>query len=111
HTTSRIDRPSGHVAVGHIVEIGGIAFAGNRGIQKVEVSTDNGQSWHVTTLQPPLSPDSWVSWTWSWIPTAPGSYTLTARATDGTGETQTSHKQGTVPNGATGYHQVTVQAG
>jgi DMSO/TMAO reductase YedYZ molybdopterin-dependent catalytic subunit len=108
HTISRIDRPSGHVALGHPVEIGGIAFAGNRGIQKVEVSVNDGQTWYMTSLQSALSQDSWVLWTWQWTPTEPGSYILTARATDGTGEVQTSHKQGTVPNGATGYHKVTV---
>jgi DMSO/TMAO reductase YedYZ molybdopterin-dependent catalytic subunit len=111
HTISRIDRPAGRVALGRLVEMGGIAFAGNRGIQKVEVSVDDGQSWHVAKLQPALSQDSWVMWTWQWKPMQAGSYILTARATDGTGEVQTSQRQGTVPNGATGYHRVTVQVG
>ena len=111
HTISRIDRPHGHIPLGQSVEIGGIAFAGNRGIQKVEVSTDGGQTWHVATLQPALSQDSWVLWTWQWTPLLPGQYTLTARATDGTGEVQTSRMQGTVPNGAEGYHMVMVTVG
>jgi len=108
---NRIDRPRGHLALGHTVEIGGIAFAGNRGIQKVEVSVDNGVTWHQATLDPALSQDSWVLWSWKWTPLLPGQYTLVARATDGTGEVQTSRKQGTVPNGATGYHTVVVQVG
>jgi hypothetical protein len=33
---------------------------------------------------------------------------LVARATDGTGQVQTSQQQGTVPNGATGYHRLAV---
>ena len=111
HTTTRIDRPRGHLALGHTIEIGGIAFAGNRGIQKVEVSVDGGLTWNVAKLAPPLSQDSWVQWTWQWTPFLPGQYTLVARATDGTGEVQTSRKQGTVPNGATGYHMVVVQVG
>ncbi len=45
-------------------------------------------------------------WTYQWQPTARGHYTLLARATDGTGQTQTSQKQGTVPNGATGYSTI-----
>src|SRR5579859_923823 len=69
HTISRVDRPSGRVAPGRTVEVGGIAFAGNRGIEKVEVSTDDGQNWQVATLQPALSPDTWVMWTWQWRPT------------------------------------------
>ncbi len=108
-TTSRIDRPFGRIALGKTVEVGGLAFAGNRGIEKVEVSTDAGLTWNTATLQPPLSQDSWVFWTWQWKPTTPGRYTLAVRATDGTGTVQTSHKQGTVPNGSTGYHEVSVQ--
>ncbi|MDQ2718094.1 MAG: molybdopterin-dependent oxidoreductase [Chloroflexota bacterium] len=109
HTISRIDRPRGHVPFGQAIEVGGIAFAGNRGIQKVEVSADKGLTWQQATLQPPLSQDSWVLWTWQWSPALPGAYQLTCRATDGTGETQISHMQGTVPNGATGYHVVNTQ--
>jgi DMSO/TMAO reductase YedYZ molybdopterin-dependent catalytic subunit len=111
HTTSRIDRPRGHLPLGRSIEVGGIAFAGSRGISKVEVSVDGGSTWHVAKLEPPLSQDAWVLWTWQWMPSLPGRYTLVARATDGTGEVQTSHKQITVPNGATGYHQVTVEVG
>jgi DMSO/TMAO reductase YedYZ molybdopterin-dependent catalytic subunit len=109
HSTSRIDRPRGQLALGHTIEIGGIAFAGNRGIQKVEVSVDGGITWHEASLDPPLSQDAWVLWTWRWRPSIPGQYTLAVRATEGTGEVQTSRKQGTVPNGSTGYHTVVVQ--
>jgi len=111
HTMNRIDRPHGHLALGHTIEIGGIAFAGNRGIEKVEVSVDDGVTWRQATLDPALSQDSWVLWSWQWTPSLPGPYTLVARASDGTGEVQTSRKQGTVPNGATGYHEVMVQVG
>lgn len=111
HTITRIDRPLGHVPLSSIIDIGGIAFAGNRGIQKVEISTDGGANWNVAKLDPPLSQDAWVFWTWQWHPIMPGTYTLVARATDGTGTLQTATKQGTVPNGATGYHVVTMQVG
>jgi len=111
HLTSRIDRPQGRVALGQTVEVGGIAFSGSRGIQQVEVSTDKGVTWNVATLQPALSPDAWVLWTWVWRPMLPGQYTLMVRATDGSGELQTAKRQGTVPNGATGYHQVVVMVG
>ena len=90
------------------VEIGGIAFAGYRGIQGVEVSTDNGATWQQATLDQPLSPDSWRFWRLDWRPTLAGRYVLVARATDGTGAVQTSKSQPTVPNGATGYHRVSV---
>jgi DMSO/TMAO reductase YedYZ molybdopterin-dependent catalytic subunit len=111
HTITRIDRPAGHIPFNHSIEIGGIAFAGNRGIQKVEVSVDGGISWNTAKLNPPLSEDSWVLWTWQWKPILPGQYTIIARSTDGTGQVQTNQKQGTVPNGATGYHTIQVQVG
>ena len=111
HTITRIDRPAGHIPFNHSIEIGGIAFAGNRGIERVEVSVDGGLSWNPAKLNPPLSGDSWVLWTWQWIPILPGQYTIIARATDGTGQMQASRMQGTVPNGATGYHSVKVQVG
>jgi len=108
HTWNRIDRPRGRVPLGGPVEVGGIAFAGARGVQNVEVSVDGGVTWHQAQLEPPLSQDTWVLWSWQWRPTLPGKYTLEARVTDGTGEVQTGHMQGTVPNGATGYHIVVV---
>jgi DMSO/TMAO reductase YedYZ molybdopterin-dependent catalytic subunit len=111
HSMTRIDRPGGHVAFGHPIEIGGIAYAGTRGIQKVEVSVDGGITWNEASLDPPLSQDSWVLWAWQWTPPLPGQYTLVARATEGTGAVQTSRKQGTVPDGATGYPTVMVQVG
>lgn len=104
HTLTRIDRPHDRVPFAASIEIGGIAFAGNRGIRRVEVSTDAGVTWHDAQLAPPLSQDAWVLWTYQWRPTVRGHYTLVARATDGTNQVQTSRKQGTVPDGATGYH-------
>ncbi len=109
HTVSRIDHPADPTPLGRTIEIGGIAFAGNRGIQKVEVSTDGGLTWHVASLQPPLSEDTWVFWSWEWTPTQRGTYMLVCRATDGTGVVQTSHIQGTVPNGGTGYYRKAIQ--
>ena len=79
------------------------AFAGERGIKRVEVSTDDGKSWGDAAVRPPLGKHTWVQWTFPWNP-QPGSYTLKVRATDGKGEVQTSREQGTFPDGATGYH-------
>ncbi len=110
HLTSRIDRPMGRVIAGHPVEVGGIAFGGSLGIQKVEVSTDTGLTWNVVKLQPALSKDAWVLWTWQWTPPTAGKYTLVVRATNGKGELQEEKKQGTVPGGSKGYDMVPVQA-
>jgi DMSO/TMAO reductase YedYZ molybdopterin-dependent catalytic subunit len=106
-TFSRIDQPQGKVGTG-AVPVSGVAFAGTRGIRRVEISTDDGTSWSIASLVPPLSDQTWVVWHWLWHPAAPGLYTLRARATDGTGALQTGVDRGTVPDGATGWPAVHV---
>ncbi|HEY7357959.1 MAG TPA: molybdopterin-dependent oxidoreductase [Ktedonobacterales bacterium] len=106
-TTSRIDTPAGQAKAGSVT-VAGLAYAGIRGIQQVEVSADDGLTWHAATLLPPLSDQSWVFWTWAWTPPGKGTYTLVVRATDGTGALQTEMQRGTVPNGATGWQHVTL---
>ncbi len=89
------------------VPIGGIAWAGDRGIRKVEVQVDDGE-WTAATLRtPPLSPLTWVQWRYDW-PMVPGRHAFQVRATDGTGALQIAEKRGTRPSGATGYHSKTV---
>ena len=102
-TMSRIDYPNSRNVEAKPLYIGGVAFAGNRGIQRVEVSTDNGQTWNDATLRPALGKYTWVLWTYPWQPTK-GEYSLVVRATDGTGAVQTADKNPTYPDGATGYH-------
>jgi DMSO/TMAO reductase YedYZ molybdopterin-dependent catalytic subunit len=106
-TISRIDAPGKEAPLGEI-PISGIAFAGIRGVQQVEVSVDGGTTWQSASLQPPLSDQTWVFWNWTWRPDAPGMYTIIARATDRLGKLQTQEKRGTVPDGATGWHQIRI---
>ncbi len=91
------------------VLLGGVAYAGERGISKVEVSTDGGKTWQVAQLKPALSKITWTLWAFEWKPTNTGTYPVYARATDGTGAVQTSQASGTFPNGATGYATIAVQ--
>ncbi|MDA4128917.1 MAG: sulfite oxidase [Thaumarchaeota archaeon] len=84
----------------------GVAFAGDRGISKVEVSTDSGTSWQNASLVDPLSNYTWVFWKLEWNPPAAGSYKIMVRATDGQGKVQVSTMTDPFPNGATGYHVV-----
>jgi len=92
---------------GGSIILGGVAFAGNRGISKVEVSVDGGSTWQAATLKPPASELTWVLWAFEWNP-KPGNYVIYARATDGQGALQTSAQADTFPSGATGYVMSTV---
>jgi len=87
--------------------VGGIAWAPTRGIERVEVSTDGGKTWNAARLARQLDVDSWRQYVYDWD-ARPGQYTLMVRATDGTGETQTSTMTPPHPSGATGYHTVNV---
>jgi DMSO/TMAO reductase YedYZ molybdopterin-dependent catalytic subunit len=102
-TLSRIDFPDQESIPAKPVYITGIAWAGNRGIKRVEVTTDGGKTWHDADLRPTLGKHSWTLWTYPWQAT-PGDYTLQARATDGTGAVQDAEVRDTFPDGATGYH-------
>jgi hypothetical protein len=104
---SVIDTVAVKQAVGGKVPVGGIAWAGDRGIQKVEVQVDGGE-WVAAALRtPPLSQLTWVQWRYDW-PLASGSHTLRVRATDGTGALQKEEVTDVRPDGATGYHMVQV---
>jgi len=106
-TMSRIDVPSSRAIVKRgPQEIGGVAFAGDRGISKVEFMTD-GVNWVEATLEQ-VAPLSWVIWRSTWNPTTPGAYSITVRATDGTGVLQTEDTAKPIPDGASGYHIVDV---
>lgn len=90
------------------VLLGGVAFTGDRGISKVEVSVDGGNTWQAAVLKPPISNLTWTLWVYDWHPTAAGHYDVYARATDGTGVTQTSQVTQPFPNCATGYVTIPV---
>ncbi|RQW97969.1 molybdopterin-dependent oxidoreductase [Micromonospora inaquosa] len=106
-TQSRIDTPRrrNRLTAGPVT-VAGVAWAQHRGISRVEVRVDDGQ-WQEATLAPTVSVDTWVQWSWRWDAT-PGEHRLQVRATDATGETQTERTQDVVPDGATGWHSVTV---
>ena len=90
--------------------IGGIAWAPHRGIEKVEVSTDGGQTWNTARLAKQLAEDTWRLYVYDWD-ASPGDYTIQVRATDGNGETQTASEASPHPSGATGYHTIDVTVG
>jgi DMSO/TMAO reductase YedYZ molybdopterin-dependent catalytic subunit len=93
-------------AIGSKSPIAGMAFAGDRGISKVEVSTDGGNTWQTASIKDPLSSNSWVLWALDWIPQNKGKYNIIVRATDKAGSIQTAEIRDNYPNGSTGYHSV-----
>src|SRR6185369_2187710 len=90
--------------------IAGIAFAGDRGVSKVEVSVDGGTNWEATEIKSPLSRYTWVLWQKMWKPEKKGSHRLVVRATDGRGQIQTSQYAPPTPDGSSGYQSVTVKS-
>lgn len=91
------------------VPIAGIAFAGDRGVEKVEVSTDRGLTWTQASVKDPLSQYTWVLWSAQWNPPTAGEYRLAVRATDKTGAVQTAQFSVPFPSGATGYHVIDIK--
>lgn len=87
-----------------VVAVGGIAFAGARGISRVEVQVDDGE-WQAARLRMPLSDLTWAVWRYDW-PFEAGNHTFTVRAFDGTGERQIVSLAPPHPSGATGLHSV-----
>ena len=98
-----------NIVPGQKVPVAGIAFAGDRGIAKVEVSTDGGVTWKSASIKDPLSKYTWVLWTAGFTPaTAQGNYKIVVRATDKTGKIQTAEVRPPFPDGATGYHMINI---
>jgi DMSO/TMAO reductase YedYZ molybdopterin-dependent catalytic subunit len=96
--------------VGEQIPIAGVAFAGDRGISTIQVSSDGGATWKDATVKSPLSPYSWVIWTTELDVTSGRDYKIVVRAIDKTGKIQTGEVREPFPSGATGYHTVEVQA-
>ncbi len=112
NTNARIDVPGRSLKWGGgEVTVAGIAFAGSRGIAKVEVSFDGGRTWQDATLEAALGPLTWRRWAIAWTPPAVGTHRVMARATDGTEQLQTAVTREPFPNGATGYDQIDVAVG
>jgi DMSO/TMAO reductase YedYZ molybdopterin-dependent catalytic subunit len=110
-TQSRIDvaGDDGVATLGRQTWIAGVAWAGDRGIRRVEVSFDDGHSWREAQLRAPTGPLSWRQWALAWTPRRAGTVNVTCRATDGRGRVQTARPSPPHPAGATGLHSVSVE--
>jgi DMSO/TMAO reductase YedYZ molybdopterin-dependent catalytic subunit len=87
---------------------GGIAFAGARGISKVQLRVDK-EPWRDAQLRAPLSETTWVIWRYNW-PFKAGKHTFTVRCFEGDGTPQIKAKAPPLPGGATGLHSIKIKA-
>ncbi|MEA5454568.1 molybdopterin-dependent oxidoreductase [Sinomonas sp. JGH33] len=109
-TASRIDAPrDGARVTAGTVTLGGVAWAQHRGISRVEVKVDNGD-WLPARLGTGISRDTWYQWS-ATVQLSPGRHVATVRAMDGTGALQAEQVAPPPPDGATGYHSITIEAG
>ncbi len=109
-TMSRIDVPIDGAALGSGAQrTAGIAYAGSRGITRVEVSADGGSSWQsASILEQAAGPDAMVRWETTFqMRGAP--VTLVVRATDGSGIVQPDDFGLPAPDGSWGQDTITVQ--
>ncbi len=73
---------------GQRMTVRGASWAGESAIARVEISTDDGRTWHPTTLGPDQAKYAWRLWDYDWRPNRPGAYVILSRATDSAGRTQ-----------------------
>lgn len=106
-TSSRIDVPRrGQQVPAGKVAVAGVAWAPHTGVAGVEVRVDGGP-WRWATLADAISADTWRQWVFEWDAAA-GSHTIEARATDAAGTSQSGDRVPVVPDGAEGWHSITV---
>ena len=84
------------------VPVGGIAYAGARGVSKVQVRVDEGP-WQEAQLRSPLSDTTWVLWRYEW-PFQEGEHTFEVRCAEADGTPQIEERKGNRPDGASGIH-------
>lgn len=90
------------------IQVGGHAYAGIRGIDRVEVSIDGGRTWTEATLSEPLpGEDVWRQWKLEYV--SPGqAHEVVVRATDGEGTLQPANEASAFPSGPSGWVRRTV---
>ena len=108
-TQSRIDIPKHRekLKAGQTTSIAGIAWAPTRGTERVEVRIGN-EDWVPCRLGQALGDETWVQWHREWTPALAGRHQIQVRSTDGSGYTQSGTNVRPRPNGAEGWHTISV---
>lgn len=112
-TRSRIDQPDhesnfASTVAANGIAVRGVAFGGDRGISRVEVSFDYEKTWQEAKLDYPGTKLTWALWSYDWRPTAAGDYWIVVRATDGEGMVQELDEERPFKSGTTGFHRIVV---
>ena len=127
HGTGPVNTVAKLHAVNHLdngnIEVAGHTYAGTRGIERVEVSTDGGGTWQPAALSERLPPgtaapqsaeaaeNAWRQWGYTYEPPE-GEHEVVVRAVDGTGTLQPRDETDSpFPSGATGWVSRTVGGG
>jgi sulfite oxidase len=71
-----------------VMNVQGVAWAGEANISKVEVSMDSGATWQRAQHGKDRSRYAWRLWNYSWTPAREGDYIIMSRATDSEGRVQ-----------------------
>jgi DMSO/TMAO reductase YedYZ molybdopterin-dependent catalytic subunit len=113
-TRSRIDVPNDwtFVSLGKLtapIEVKGIAFGGDRGISRVELSFDDGKTWSDAEIYYSGGNLAWSLWKAQWTPAATGDHALVVRATDGEGDVQELEEDRGPFSGVSGLHRINVR--
>ncbi|KQV00110.1 oxidoreductase [Microbacterium sp. Root322] len=101
---SRVDTPKiGEAVAAGKIPIAGVAWAQSVGIERVEVSIDDGD-WVQATLSAPINDDTWVQWFMEWDAT-PGTHYVAVRAVNKNGDLQIQERAPIAPNGSSGWQR------
>lgn len=100
-------------AAGLPFEVRGHAWAGDRAVAAVEVSSDFGATWQPAALSPPANRLAWQRWRATVRLPLAGYYEIWARATDASGSSQPMVVPGWNPKGYlnNATHRIAVRAG
>src|SRR5438128_4912826 len=114
-TRSRIDVPEheSRFSINELlgpIEVKGLAFGGDRGISRVELSFDDGETWDDADIYYTGGDLAWSLWSahGGWMPDEPDDYTIVVRATDGEGDVQEWEEDRSPFSGVTGFHKIVV---
>ncbi|HEV3148976.1 MAG TPA: molybdopterin-dependent oxidoreductase [Chthoniobacterales bacterium] len=114
-TRSRIDVPEheSRITINELrgpIEVKGVAFGGNRGVSRVELSFDEGETWDDADIYYTGGDLAWSLWSAhdGWMPDEPDDYTIVVRATDGEGHVQEWEEDRGPFSGVTGFHKIVV---